>query len=145
MTIKTIIAASLLALAPALASAEVHEVHMLNKGEAGMMVFEPHFVSAAVGDTVKFIPTDKGHNAESMKGMLPDGQEKFVGKINQEVDVELTAEGVIGVECKPHLGMGMVMVIQVADAPVPDDFMEAKMPRKAKETFEEILTENGLN
>ncbi len=145
MTFKTIAAASLLALAPALASAEVHEVQMLNKGEAGVMVFEPRFISAAVGDTVKFLPTDKGHNAESVKGMLPEGQEDFTGKINEEIDVELTAEGVIGVECKPHRGMGMVMVIQVADAGAPDDFLEAKMPKKAKQAFEEILTDASLN
>lgn len=145
MTFKTIIAASLLALAPVLVSAETHEVKMLNKGEAGAMVFEPRFVSAAVGDTVVFIPTDKGHNALSMKGMIPEGQEPFAGKINQEVEVELTAAGVMGVECKPHLGMGMVMVIQVDDAPVPEDFLEAKMPKKAKQAFEEILSENELN
>ncbi len=145
MTFKTLVAASVLALVPALASAEVHEVKMLNRGEAGVMVFEPHFVSAAVGDTVKFIPTDKGHNAESVKGMLPEGQEEFTGKINEEIDIELTAEGVLGVECKPHRGMGMVMVIQVADAAVPDDFLDAKMPKKAKQTFEEILTEASLN
>lgn len=145
MTFKTIIAASLLALAPVLVSAETHEVQMLNRGEAGVMVFEPRFVSAAVGDTVVFIPTDKSHSAESMKGMVPEGQEPFAGKINEEVSVEVTTEGVIGVECKPHLGMGMVMVIQVDGAPVPDDFLENRMPRKAKEAFEEILAENGLS
>ncbi|WP_203228003.1 pseudoazurin [Roseovarius dicentrarchi] len=144
MTFKTMIAASVLALVPALAMAEVHEVKMLNKGEAGVMVFEPRFVSAEVGDTIKFLPTDKGHNAESMKGMLPEGYEAFKGKINEEIDVELTAEGVLGVKCTPHTGMGMVMVVQVGDAPVPDDFMDAKMPRKAKEAFEEILAEADL-
>lgn len=144
MNFKTLMAASILALAPALAMAEVHEVHMLNKGEAGAMVFEPRFVSAAVGDTVKFIPTDKGHNAETIKGMVPEGQEDFAGKINEEIDVDLTAPGVIGVKCKPHTGMGMVMVIQVDDAPLPDDFLEAKMPKPALKAFEEILDENDL-
>ncbi|MEO7223986.1 MAG: pseudoazurin, partial [Devosia sp.] len=33
------------------------EVHMLNKGEAGAMVFEPALTKVAVGDTVTFIPT----------------------------------------------------------------------------------------
>src|SRR5690554_4865456 len=104
MTFKTIIAASLVALAPVLVSAETHEVKMLNKGEAGAMVFEPRFVSAAVGDTVLFLPTDKGHNAESVKGMIPEGQEGFTGKMNKEVEVEVTTAGVMGVECKPHRG-----------------------------------------
>ena len=51
-------------------AAEV-EVKMLNKGVEGAMVFEPALVKVAPGDTVKFVATDKGHNAETIKGMLP--------------------------------------------------------------------------
>ncbi|WP_099824482.1 pseudoazurin [Oceaniglobus indicus] len=145
MKLTTILAASLVALAPALVSAETIEVQMLNKGETGTMVFEPNFVSAQVGDTVVFRATDRGHNAETIKGMVPEGQEEFVGKINEEVEVELTAEGVIGVKCKPHQGMGMVMAIQVGDAPMPDGFLDAKLPGKAKKTMKTIVEENGLN
>ncbi|RVB46872.1 plastocyanin/azurin family copper-binding protein, partial [Mesorhizobium sp. M7A.F.Ca.CA.001.06.1.1] len=72
-------AVSILALAGG-ASAEEHMVQMLNKGEKGAMVFQPAFVKAAPGDTVKFVPTDKSHDAESIKGMLPDGAEPFKGK-----------------------------------------------------------------
>ncbi|WP_037373055.1 plastocyanin/azurin family copper-binding protein, partial [Salipiger mucosus] len=43
----------------------VHEVKMLNKGEAGVMVFEPAYVKAEPGDVIQFVPTDKGHNVES--------------------------------------------------------------------------------
>ena len=53
---------------------------MLNKGKDGAMVFEPAGVKIAAGDTVTFIPTDKGHNAESIKGMIPDGATEFKGK-----------------------------------------------------------------
>ena len=35
-----------------------HEVEMLNKGEAGTMVFEPAFVKAEPGDVIHFVPTD---------------------------------------------------------------------------------------
>jgi pseudoazurin len=145
MKLTMILAAGLVALAPALASAETFEVQMLNKGAAGTMVFEPSFVAAQVGDTVVFRAVDQGHNAETIKGMVPEGQEPFEGKINQEVEVELTAEGVIGVKCKPHQGMGMVMAIQVGDAPLPDDFLKAKLPGKAKKAMEEILAANNLN
>ena len=52
------------------ALAETFEVRMLNKGSDGeRMVFEPAFVRAAPGDTVKFIAADKGHNAETVKDM----------------------------------------------------------------------------
>ena len=46
---------------------------MLDKGTEGVMVFEPALVKIAPGDTVKFVATNKGHNAETIKGMLPEG------------------------------------------------------------------------
>src|SRR5690606_4016966 len=77
------------------------EVKMLNKGENGMMVFEPNFIRAAPGDTIRFVPTDKGHNAETIKGMIPEGAEPFKGKLGHEVVVTLDKEGVYGVKCMP--------------------------------------------
>ena len=64
--------AAVMAMAGGANAAEV-EVKMLNKGAEGMMVFEPALIKVAPGDTVKFVATDKGHNAETIKGMLPDG------------------------------------------------------------------------
>jgi len=84
------------------------EVQMKNKGEQGAMVFEPSVTKVAVGDTVTFVPTDKGHNAESIPGMLPDGAELFKGQIGQPVEVTFTVPGVYGVKCLPHFSMGMV-------------------------------------
>ena len=43
------------------------DVLMLNKGKAGVQVFEPALVEIEVGDTVTFIPTDKWHNAETSR------------------------------------------------------------------------------
>ena len=72
--------AAVMAMAGGANAAEV-EVKMLNKGAEGMMVFEPALIKVAPGDTVKFVSTDKGHNAETIKGMLPDGGATFVGKM----------------------------------------------------------------
>ncbi len=122
------------------ALAETFEVKMLNKGDGGTMIFEPAALRIAAGDTVKFIATDKGHNAESVKGMAPEGTERFKGKINEEIEITLTEPGFYGVQCKPHFAMGMVMVIAVGDeAAAPDDFLEGRMPKKAKARFEEAL------
>lgn len=122
------------------AMAETFEVKMLNKGDAGRMIFEPAGLQIAAGDTVKFIATDKGHNAESIKEMAPEGAELFVGKINEEIEITLTEPGFYGIKCKPHYAMGMVMVIAVGDeATVPDGFLEGRLPKKAKERFEEAL------
>ncbi|WP_417607748.1 pseudoazurin [Primorskyibacter flagellatus] len=121
--------------------AETFDVQMLNKGDSGAMVFEPASLRIAAGDTVKFIPADKGHNAESVKGMIPEAAEAFAGKINEEIDVTLTEPGLYGVKCKPHWGMGMVMVIAVGDDVADtDSFLAAKMPKKAKTRFEESLS-----
>ncbi len=122
-------------------AAETFEVKMLNKGDGGSMIFEPAALRIAAGDTVKFIPADKGHNAESVKGMIPEGATVFAGKINEEIDVTLTEPGLYGVKCKPHWGMGMVMVIAVGDDIVDaDSFLGGKMPKKAKARFEESLS-----
>ena len=122
------------------AMAETFEVQMLNKGSDGeRMVFEPAFIQAAPGDTIKFVAADKGHNAEANKGMLPEGAEIFKGKINEEYEVTLDVEGVYGVICKPHYAMGMVMTIAVGDVDVPADFFEGRVPPKAKERFDTQL------
>jgi len=122
------------------AAAETFEVQMLNKGAAGTMVFEPASLRVAAGDTVKFIAADKGHNAQTIDGMMPEGAEGFAGKINEEIEITLTEPGVYGVMCKPHFAMGMVMVIAVGDDAAPDSFLEGRLPKKAKERFEEAMT-----
>ena len=61
--------------------AENFEVKMLNRGLSGSMVFEPNFLKVNVGDIIYFKSTDKGHNVESIKGMLPIGVQKFKSKI----------------------------------------------------------------
>lgn len=93
--------------------AETFEVQMLNKGKTGKMVFEPDYLSMAVGDTVNFIPSSKGHNAETIKGMVPKGAKKFKSKINKEFSVTLGAERLYGIKCTPHYAMGMVALLQV--------------------------------
>lgn len=131
---------ALAALMGGAAIAETFEVQMLNKGSDGeRMVFEPAFVQAAPGDTIKFVAADKGHNAEIGKGLLPEGAETFKGKINEEIEVTLDVEGVYGVICKPHFAMGMVMTIAVGDVDAPADFLEGRVPKKAKARFEEQL------
>jgi pseudoazurin len=129
-----------LLLAPA-ASAENFEVKMLNKGADGAMVFEPAFVKAAVGDTVTFISTDKGHNVEGIKGMLPDGVEPFKSGMGEDYVLTLSAEGVYGLKCTPHYSMGMVALIQ-AGAPVNLEVAAAVTHKgKAKTRFEPLFAQ----
>jgi pseudoazurin len=112
------------------------EVRMLNKGEAGAMVFEPALVKVAVGDTVTFIPTDKGHDAQTIKEILPEGGDVFKGAMGKEVVVTFTVPGAYGVKCSPHFAMGMVALVVVGDAPDLEQAKAAKLPKKARERLD---------
>lgn len=116
------------------AAAADHEVLMLNKGKDGAMVFEPAGVKIAAGDTVTFIPTDKGHNAEIIKGLHPEGAAEFKGKMNEKITVTFDVPGAYGVKCAPHVGMGMVALVVVGDAPADlEAYKGIKVPKKAQE------------
>jgi pseudoazurin len=123
-----------LVFAGAAAAAEV-EVKMLDKGTEGVMVFEPALVKIEPGDTVKFLASNKGHNAETIKGMLPEGATPFVGKVNQEIAVTFDKPGVYGVKCLPHYGMGMVALIVVGTPTNADEAKAVTHPGKAKQVF----------
>jgi plastocyanin len=75
-------------------AAEEHEFRMLNRGEAGIMVFEPAYLEIAPGDTVHFRAADRGHNAAAIDAMVPPGGESWAGQLNQDVSITSTAEGV---------------------------------------------------
>ena len=142
--VATVLTAAVIGAAAGAASAADIEVRMLNKGESGVMVFEPAFVQAQPGDTVHFVATDKSHNVESIKGMLPEGVEPFKGALNADFDLPVTAEGVYGVKCTPHFAMGMVMLVAVGD---PSANVEAaktvKNPKKAQERLDAGFAQLG--
>ena len=134
--------ATLFLVASTPAMAANFEVQMLNKGEAGAMVFEPALTRIAVGDTVTFVPTDKSHNAETIKDILPEGAEPFKGGISKEIAVTFTVPGAYGIKCLPHLGMGMVALVVVGDEPANiDQVSAAKLPKMAKERMDAALAE----
>ena len=140
-TFKIVAAATALLMFAAMpAVAANFEVHMLNKGEAGAMVFEPALTKVAVGDTVTFIPTDKGHDAQTIPEVLPEGAEPFKGKMGQEIVVTFTVPGAYGIKCAPHFGMGMVGLIVVGDAPPNlEQAKTAKMAKKARERMDAAI------
>lgn len=116
--LKTVLAAGavagLLAVAGQAAAAEV-QVKMLDKSAQGMMAFEPASAKLKPGDTVRFVPTNPGHNAESIIGMLPPGAEVVKGPMNKELVVRFAKPGVYGFKCAPHYGFGMTFVAKVGD------------------------------
>jgi pseudoazurin len=137
-------ALAVLALAASPAAAKEWQVKMLNKGSDGkLMVFEPAFIKIAPGDTVKFLATQKGHNAESVAGMAPAGGPVFKGKINEEIVVRFAKPGVYGYKCLPHVGMGMVGLVQVGSAgnKAAATAAAAKLPGIGKKRMTELLAQ----
>lgn len=119
-TIMAGVLATGLGLSAAPAMAKDIMVKMKNQGQGGIMVFEPAYVSAAVGDRIHFLPTDPSHNAEPIPGMLPDGVTAPAGAINQEYVLTLAKPGFYGIRCKPHVAMGMVGLVKAGPGPAPN-------------------------
>jgi len=141
MRIGLLVAGAMIALAAASpAVAKDVQVKMLNKGARGAMVFEPALVKIAPGDTVTFVATDKGHNAEIIPTMIPAGATPFKGKMNQNLTVKFTKPGVYGYKCLPHYGMGMVGAV-IVGSPAANETQAkaASHPGKAKAVFASLL------
>ena len=125
---RLLAAVAMLGLAPAGATAAEHVVKMLNdSGKGEFMVFEPSFVEAAPGGTIKFVATDQFHNAETLPEIWPEGAATFKGELSKDVTLTVEKEGVYGIKCTPHYIMGMVALVSVGK-PVNADQVKAYQP-----------------
>ena len=121
-----------------------HIVEMLNKHPDNKKlrnVFSPNVLKVQPGDTVTFMPTDKGHNSVSIDGMMPEGAAPWKGKNSREVSVTLDMPGVYGYKCQPHYGLGMVGIIIVEGETMGDNLEAAKGVKqrgKAKAAFADL-------
>ncbi|MBS4045549.1 MAG: pseudoazurin [Alphaproteobacteria bacterium] len=115
------------------------EVKMLDKGQKGIMVFEPALINISPGDKVTFLPTNKGHNVESIDGMFPAGATPVVGKLNEAVTITFDKPGIYGFKCKPHYGMGMVGMVVVGKPGNENEARAVTHPGKAKKVFAEMF------
>ncbi len=103
-----------LALLTLFVAGENFDVKMVNADSSGqVMVFDPPFIKANVGDTVTFLPTDMLHNSQSVPGLIPSSATSWNGAMNEKITIELNAEGVYVYQCTPHIALGMIGVIQV--------------------------------
>ncbi|HEV2515839.1 MAG TPA: pseudoazurin [Devosia sp.] len=142
--IRAVVTVCALSLAGTAAAADF-EVLMLNKGTDGKtMGFSPSFLQVEPGDTVTFIPVDKGHNAETILDMIPAEAQTWKGKIDEQFTVTLTAPGLYGFKCNPHLNMGMVGLIQVGDdRHNMTDMLNVKLPGKAQARMAELFAKTS--
>ena len=140
---KLLLSAALLVGSTVAAFADTIEVQMLNANDAGdKMVFSQELIRAEVGDVIRFIPTDRSHNAESVKDALPEGQEAFKGKMSSEVEYLVTETGLTAVVCQPHQTMGMVALIVVgSDVSNAQDILDARVRGQGKDKIKALVEE----
>ena len=131
-----IICLSLLIASPAIASDVT--VEMLNKDADGnRMVYSQEIVEIAAGSTVKWVPTDKGHNVEIIAS--PNDM-KFKSKNGKEASVTFETPGIYYYWCTPHKGMGMIgLVVVGGDTSNNAQILKAKAIGKSKKKLKALL------
>ena len=133
-----IICLSLLIASPAIASDVT--VEMLNKDADGnRMVYSQEIVEIAAGSTVKWVPTDKGHNVEIIAS--PNDM-KFKSKNGKEASVTFETPGIYYYWCTPHKGMGMIgLVVVGGDTSNKTQISKAKAIGKSKKKLKALLAQ----
>ena len=135
------LAAVLLAIGMSTAHAEDITIDMLNKRDDGAkMVYSQDIATIDVGDTITWLPTQKGHNVEFIAG--PDGWEApKKSKLSKEYSYTFDTPGVYLYQCTPHKSMGMIAIVVVGDLTQEgvDAIRDAKVKGKSKKKLAELL------
>ena len=125
-----------------MAYAETVTIDMLNKRDDGAkMVYSQDIARVAVGDTITWVPTSKGHNVEFVAG--PEGWDfPKKSKNNKEVSITFDVPGIYLYQCTPHKGMGMIALVVVGDdTSNKDAISKAKALGKSKKKLKALLGE----
>ena len=121
------------------AFAEDLTIEMLNKRDDGAkMVYSEDIARIDVGDTITWVPTQKGHNVEFIAG--PDGwKAPKKSKLSKEVAITFDTPGVYLYQCTPHKTMGMIAIVVVGEG--DNDISKAKVRGKSKKKLKELLAD----
>ena len=131
--------ATMLLSTPALA-ADI-TIEMLNKAPEGKQrnIYSEEIARVNVGDTITWLPTNKGHNIEMVAS--PNNM-KLKSKNNKEVQITFKEPGIYYYWCTPHKGMGMIgLVVVGGDTSNKDQIAKAKAIGKSKNKLKELLSE----
>ena len=115
-------------------------IEMLNKDARGKkMVYSEEIARIEVGDTVTWVPTDRGHNVEMISS---PNDLKFKSKNNKEAKITFEVPGLYLYWCTPHKGMGMIgLVVVGGDTSNADTVAKAKVRGKSKNKLKKLLDE----
>jgi len=113
-------------------------IEMLNKdAEGNRQVFSKEMARIDVGDTITWVPTNKGHNIEMVAS--PNNM-KLKSKNNKEVQITFKDPGIYYYWCTPHKGMGMIGLVVVGnDISNINDVKKAKAYGKSKKKLKKLL------
>jgi pseudoazurin len=118
-------------------------IDMLNKRDDGAkMVYSQDIATIDVGDTILWLPTNKGHNVEFIDGS--DGWEApKKSKLSKEFSYTFDTPGVYLYQCTPHKSMGMIALVVVGELTQEgvDAIKDAKVMGKSKKKLKELLSE----
>jgi len=122
------------------ASAETHEILMVNKDENGNRnVFLPEIIQVSTGDTVKWLSKDRGHNVEMVSS---PNKVKFKSKLGKDASMVFENPGIYYYWCSPHKGMGMIgLVVVDGDLGNIQKVEKAKALGKSKKKLKSLLKE----
>ena len=115
------------------------KIDMLNKMGKEKMVYSVDVAKVDVGDTITWLPKDKGHNVEFKKG--PDGVKlPKKSKINQKYSYTFEKSGMYFYWCTPHKAMGMIgLVIVGNDISNKSSIAKVKVLGKSKKKLKKLL------
>ena len=115
-------------------------IEMLNKdAEGNRQVFSEEVARIDVGDTITWVPTNKGHNIEMVAS--PNNM-KLRSKNNKEVQITFEDPGIYYYWCTPHKGMGMIgLVVVGGDTSNKEQIAKAKAMGKSKKKLKKLLEE----
>jgi pseudoazurin len=127
---------------PASVNASDMTIQMLNKdiGSKKRNIYSPAIIQIELGDTVKWVATDRGHNVEFVRGAVPEGVKPFRSALGKDVSYTFSTPGAYVFKCTPHYGLGMVGIIIVGET--PDNLLDIaakKYPGKADKRIDALL------
>ena len=106
------------------------------------MVYSQELVKIDAGQSVEWVPTDKGHNVEILAG--PDGFEiPKKTKLGEAVNMKFTVPGIYLYQCSPHAAMGMIGIVVVGGDTSNMDAIKGKKVTgsKSKKKVKKLLSE----
>ena len=136
---------ALTAALPAIGAAG-HGIRMLDRGEAGAMMFEPALLRVAPGGTVRLLAANRGRDAGSPVTMASKATPRFHGHVDQEIAISFERPGRHGypVQAASRAGMvGPAMVGEAGAAANLERARGARHPARAREGFGRMFREIG--